>query len=49
MRLTYIGKVEGEPILDSEHTGYFWLSKEEIKNTEGLDQYFKEVFDKFLS
>ena len=49
VRLTYIGKVEGEPILDSEHTGYFWLSKEEIKNTEGLDQYFKEVFDKFLS
>ena len=46
VRLTYIGQIEGEPILDEEHSSYLWLSAEEIKNKEGLDQYFKEVFAK---
>jgi ADP-ribose pyrophosphatase YjhB (NUDIX family) len=48
VRLTYIAHVEGEPVLDEDHDSYTWLSAEEIKNTEGLDQYFKEVFNKFI-
>lgn len=49
IRLTYIGTIEGEPILDEENDSYMWLSAEEIKKQEGLDQYFKEVFNKFLN
>jgi ADP-ribose pyrophosphatase YjhB (NUDIX family) len=48
VRLTYVGYIEGEPILDEEHVAYKWLTKEEVKNEEGLDQYSKEVFTKFL-
>ena len=48
VRLTYTANIEGEPVLDEEHIAYKWLTAEEIKNTEGLDQYFKEVFDKFI-
>ncbi len=48
IRLTYVGTIEGEPILDEENDSYMWLSADEIKKKEGLDQYFKEVFNKFL-
>jgi len=46
VRLTYVGVVEGEPVLDEDHTSYKWLTIEEVKNEEGLDQYFKEVLEK---
>ena len=49
VRLTYIAQIEGEPVLDEDHNAYKWLTKEEIKNEPGVDQYFKEVFDKFFS
>jgi ADP-ribose pyrophosphatase YjhB (NUDIX family) len=48
VRLTYIGQIEGEPVLDEDHVSYKWLTVDEIKNQEGIDQYFKEVFTKFL-
>jgi len=48
VRLTYIGRIDGEPVLDEDHSAYKWLTKEEIKNESGLDQYFKEVFNKFI-
>jgi len=48
VRLTYIGQIEGEPILDEDHGSYMWLTADEIKNQEGIDQYFKEVFNKFI-
>ncbi len=48
VRLTYLGQIEGEPVLDEDHSSYMWLSKEELKNKEGLDQYFKEVFTKYF-
>jgi len=49
VRLTYLGEIEGEPKLDGDHDAYLWLSIDEIKDKEGIDQYFKEVFLKFLS
>lgn len=49
VRLTYLGEIEGEPVLDEDHSAYKWLSKEEIKAEEGLDQYFKEIFNQFLN
>lgn len=49
VRLTYVGKTSGEPILDiAENVEYKWLTLEEIKNHADLDVYFKEVLDKGL-
>src|SRR3989344_3321747 len=48
VRLTYFGKIEEEPKLDEYHDSYKWLTKEEIKNKEGLDQYSKQVFEKYI-
>ena len=48
VRLTYLGQAEGEPILDEEHSSFVWLTADEIKNQEGVDQYFKEVFEKCI-
>lgn len=47
VRLTYVGQIEGEPKLDEYHDSYKWVTWKEIKNEKGLDQYFKEVFNKF--
>lgn len=49
VRLTYLGKTQGEPKLSEEHSSYVWVSAEEMKNQEGLDKYFREVFLKFLA
>ncbi len=44
VRLTYIGKIQGEPKLDpGEHSEYGWFTLQEIINLQGLDLYFKEV------
>lgn len=48
VRLTYIGQIEGEPILDEDHIAYKWLTSKELKNETGLDSYSKEAFDKFV-
>lgn len=48
VRLTYVGQVAGEVVLDPDHTEYQWFSREEINNNSGLDKYFKEVVAKFL-
>jgi ADP-ribose pyrophosphatase YjhB (NUDIX family) len=47
VRLTYVTRIEGEPVLDlSENIEYKWLSLEEIKNQEDLDVYVKEIVQK---
>jgi len=48
VRLTYIGEIEGEPQLDEDHNSYKWLSIDEIDKEEGIDQYSREVFNKFI-
>lgn len=48
VRLTYMGHIDGEPQLDQDHSAYKWLTMEEIKNSEDVDQFFKEVFEKFI-
>lgn len=45
VRLTYIGSIEGEPVLDDENTDFTWLSLEELKAFKGLDSYLQEVVD----
>lgn len=49
VRLTYVANCEGEIILDTtENTEYKWLTLEEMKEQEDLDQYVKEILDKGL-
>lgn len=49
VRLSYIGKTNGEPKLDtSENTEYKWLSVEEIGKMEDLDIYVVEIIQKGL-
>jgi 8-oxo-dGTP diphosphatase len=47
VRLTYVGFADGEVTLSDEHTEYKWLSLDEIKNLEPVDEYLKEVLNKF--
>lgn len=45
VRLTYVGKIEGEPVLDEDHIAYKWLTLEELKNLEPMDKYFKKILE----
>ena len=47
VRLTYIGEISGDPILDEEHDEYKWLDIAEIKNLSEneLDSYFRELLN----
>ncbi|TSC66279.1 MAG: NUDIX hydrolase [Candidatus Doudnabacteria bacterium Gr01-1014_77] len=47
VRLTYTASIEGEPVLDTEHDSFKWLSLGEIKELDGLDHYVKEVLNNF--
>lgn len=53
VRLTFVGAILGEPILDlEENTEYLWLTFEELKDNTfnlDLDSYLKEAVDKYLS
>lgn len=46
VRLTYLGEISGEPVLDEEHISYKWLTKEEVLSEPDLDPYSREVFSK---
>jgi ADP-ribose pyrophosphatase YjhB (NUDIX family) len=49
VRLSYLGKTKGEPVLDlNENTEYRWASPEELRNWDDLDVYAKEIVDKGL-
>jgi|SRR3989344_2330557 len=46
VRLTYVGKADGEVKLDtSENDKYQWCSWEELGKMDGLDTYFKELLE----
>ena len=47
VRLTYIAEIEGEPILDEDHTDYKWFTVEEMKGLGSqLDGYFGELLNR---
>ena len=49
VRLSYVGKTEGEPVLDTtENVEYKWLSLEEMKTQQDLDVYVAEILQKGL-
>lgn len=43
VRITYTGEIDGNPIVDDDHTEAKWFTGEEIKNLENLDSYFREL------
>ena len=43
VRLTYTGEIEGEPVLDNDHTEFGWFTPEELKNLENLDSFLNEA------
>lgn len=46
VRLTYLGRIDGEPIVDTEEIeDYKWLTIEEIKNLDDVDIYTKQLLD----
>ncbi len=48
VRMTYVGEISGEPVLDEEHDEYKWFDLDEIRlmPEKLLDIYFKELLDK---
>lgn len=48
VRLTYIGKVSGEPVLDEEHLEFKWMTLGEMREVRGLDEFTREVLEKEL-
>ena len=48
VRLTYVGKVSGEPILDEEHIDFKWLTIRDMKKIRNLDEFTREVLEKNL-
>lgn len=44
VRLTYSGRIDGNVILNEEHTAYRWFSKEEMENlSEELDRFTRQI------
>jgi len=45
VRLTYVGDIQGEPVIDHESLKYKWFTQEEIEglSEHELDQFFKEL------
>lgn len=49
VRLTYVGKAEGEIKLDpNEHDKYQWFDFSELKDWEETDVYFRELLQKSI-
>ncbi len=45
VRLTYLGKIDGQPKLNDDHVECQWFALEEIKKLDALDIYFKALLD----
>lgn len=43
VRLTYIGEIEGTPVLDDEHTESGWFTASELIDLDDLDPFLSEV------
>lgn len=47
VRLTYLGEIDGEPVMDEENTEHSWFSLEQVKELPlvSLDIFVKELID----
>ncbi|MCA9381916.1 NUDIX hydrolase [Candidatus Dojkabacteria bacterium] len=50
VRLTFIGRIEGEPILDEEHDEYRWFTFDELESLpeSELDIYVRDLINRGL-
>lgn len=46
VRLTYVGEIDVEPVIDEDHLEARWFRVEEIKSLKDLDGYFRELMEK---
>ena len=48
VRLTYLGEIDGNPVIDADHLEAKWFAAEEIKvmGADILDSFFRELLDK---
>jgi len=48
VRLTYIGDIDGNPVVDDDHLEAKWFTAKELKEMklDILDSFFKELLDK---
>jgi ADP-ribose pyrophosphatase YjhB (NUDIX family) len=45
VRLSYIGEIEGDPLIGEEHEEFGWFSLDELRQLGDLDIYTKELID----
>jgi ADP-ribose pyrophosphatase YjhB (NUDIX family) len=43
VRLTYAGEIDGQPVLDTDHTEYGWFALEEMKALKDIDPFLLEA------
>ena len=43
VRLTFVGEIEGQPVLNEEHDEFGWFSVEEVKQLDKLDPFVAEI------
>jgi len=45
VRLTFLGEIDGSPVIDEESLESGWFSGEEVKKLDLLDRFLKEIID----
>ncbi len=48
VRLTFSSHTDGDPSLGEEHTDYRWVTLDEMRKLEKLDEFTQEVLEKEL-
>ena len=49
VRLTFSAATSGDPVLNEEHTEYKWVSLEEMRTVEKLDEFTREILNRYSS
>lgn len=48
VRLTFFANASGTPVLDTEHTDFKWVTREEMKSIKKLDEFTREILENNL-
>lgn len=49
VRLTYVARSNGTPILNEEHISFKWMTTAEMKKFKKLDEFTREILEKNFS
>lgn len=47
VRLTFVGEINGEPVLNEDHDEFGWFTVEEMVRLGNLDSFVKEILAKY--